>query len=142
MTTQTKQVATDLFNRINAGDVDGASALLADDLVNHAAIPEAQGRKGFASIQEKMRTAFPDLRYTLEDTIVDGDKAVLRMTFNGTQTGPMTFTRLPIPATGKTVKFEQIHVMRVANGKVVEHWMGQDGMALFRQLGIQLQLPS
>jgi predicted ester cyclase len=142
MTTQTKQIALDLFNRINAGDLPGAASLLAEDLVNHAAVPEAQGRKGFSMIQEKVRTAFPDVQYTLEDTIIDGDKAVLRMTVNGTQTGPLTFLRLQMPPSGKTVKFEQTHVLRVANGKVVEQWMQQDSIAMFRQLGIQLTVPS
>ena len=138
MTTSTKQIAVEQFNRINAGDIAGAAAGMAEDLLNHAAIPEAQGRKGFVTIQEKLRTAFPDLRYNLEDVVVDGDKAVLRMTVTGTQTGPFTMARLQLPPSGKAVKFEQIHIMRVANGQVVEHWMGQDPLAFIRQLGLQL----
>lgn len=137
-TNNTKQIAVDHYNRINSGDLAGAAALMAEDCVNHAAIPEAQGRKGFAAIMQKVRTAFPDMRMSLDDTLVDGDKAVLRLTCTGTHTGPMDFTRFPLAATGKPVKFEQIHIVRVANGQIVEHWMEQDTIALFRQLGVKI----
>jgi predicted ester cyclase len=138
MTTQTKQIALDHLNRLNAGDVTGAAALMAEDCVNHAAVPEAQGRAGFVRIMGKIRGAFPDLSYSTDDVIVDGDRAVLRVTASGTQTGPLTFLHLSMPATGKPVRFEQIHIVRVADGKIVEHWLGQDSLALFRQLGVKL----
>jgi predicted ester cyclase len=46
--------------------------------------------------------------------------------------------RVQAAPTNKSVKFEQIHIFRVANGQIVEHWMGGDFMALFRQLGMQV----
>lgn len=135
---QTKKIAIDLLARLDQGDIAGAGAMVAETLVDHGAIPEAQGRSGFVATMQKVRTAFPDLRYTLEDTIVDGDRAVLRVTATGTQTGPMNFVRIPMPATNKAVKFEQIHIVRVADGQVVEHWLGQDSIAMFRQLGLKI----
>jgi len=138
----TKQIALDHLQRINSGDVDGAAALLADDCVNHSAVPEAQGRAGFVTIMKKVRTAFPDMTYKIEDTIVDGDRAVVRVMARGTHTGPLGFTRFQVPATGKPVEFEQIHILRVANDKIVEHWLGQDSLAFFRQLGVQLMPPT
>jgi len=134
----TKQLALDHLQRINAADIDGAAALMAEDCLNHAAVPEAQGRAGFVAIMKKLRTAFPDLTYKLEDTIVEGDRAVLRVTATGTQSGPLPFTRLQLPPSGKPVEFEQIHILKVANDKIVEHWLGQDSLALFRQLGLQI----
>jgi predicted ester cyclase len=142
MTTQTKQIAVDHLTRLDSGDIAGAAALMAEDCLNHAAIPEAQGRKGFEMIAQKLRNAFPDMRHTIEDVLVDGDKAVLRTTVTGTNTGPIEFIRMPMKATGKPVKFQQIHILRVANGKIVEHWMGQEPVAFFRQLGVQLVPPS
>jgi predicted ester cyclase len=138
MTTQTKEIALDHMNRLNAGDVAGAAALMAEDCVNHAAVPEAQGRAGFVRIIGKIRGAFPDIAHEVADVIVDGDRAVLRCTVTGTQTGPLTFLHLEMPPTGKAVRFEQIHIVRVADGKIVEHWLGQDSIALFRQLGVKL----
>jgi steroid delta-isomerase-like uncharacterized protein len=142
MTTTTKQLALDHINRINAGDIAGASALMAEDCHNHAALPEAQGRQGFASVIEKVRTAYPDMKYTVEDVVAEGDRAVLRLTFVGTNTGPLTFVRMPMKATGKSVKFEQIHIVRASGGKIVEHWMASDMLAMFRQLGVQMTPPS
>jgi predicted ester cyclase len=56
----------------------------------------------------------------------------------GTQSGPLAFARLPLAASGKSVRFEQIHIVRVADGKIVEHWLGQDALLMFRQLGLQV----
>jgi predicted ester cyclase len=139
---QTKQIALDYHNRINAGDIAGAATYVAEDCLNHAAIPEAQGRAGFVATMTKLRTAFPDLTHALEDIIVEGDRAVLRVTATGTNKGPLAFARMPMPATGKSVKFEAIHIVRVAGGKIVEHWMGQDSIAMFRQLGVKLEAPT
>lgn len=139
MTTQdTKQLALDHFKRINAGDIAGAAALMAEDCVNHGAVPEGQGRTGFASIVTKLRTAFPDLRMNVEDVIAEGDRCMVRVTFTGTHTGPLAFVRMPLAPTGKRVEVDQIHVVRAANGKIVEHWFGQDAMAMYRQLGLQI----
>jgi predicted ester cyclase len=103
-----------------------------------AAIPEAQGRDGFVRTMTKLREAFPDLSLTVEDVLAEGDRAVLRLTFAGTHRGPLAFARLPLAATGKSVRMEQIHIVRVADGKIVEHWMAQDALAMFRQLGLQI----
>jgi steroid delta-isomerase-like uncharacterized protein len=137
-TEETKQLALDHFNRINNGDVAGAAALIAEDCVNHQALPEAQGRRGFTTIIGKIREAFPDLRYTVEDVIADGDRAMVRVTMSGTQTGPFGMVKLPLPASGKPVKVQQIHVVRGARGQIVEHWFGQDALELFRQLGLKV----
>jgi predicted ester cyclase len=106
--------------------------------VSHAAVPEAQGRAGFVATMTKIRTAFPDMTYKLEDVLVDGDRAVLRVTAAGTNSGPLGFVRLKLEPTNKPVKFEQIHILRIGDGKIVEHWLGQDSVAMFRQLGLQI----
>jgi steroid delta-isomerase-like uncharacterized protein len=143
MTNQdTKQIAIAQLDRISSGDIAGAAAMMADDYVNHAALPDAQGRKGFVMILEKLRTAFPDMHHTLEDAFADGDRVVLRVTVTGTHTGPFAFTRLTLPATGKPVKYEQIHILRIVNGKIAESWMALDHLAFFRQLGVQIAPPA
>jgi predicted ester cyclase len=138
MPTDSKQLVLDFFARLDARDIAGAAALMAEDCVNHAAIPEAQGRAGFTTIQNKLLTAFPDFRHAVEDTLVDGDRVVVRTTVTGTQRGPLAMTRIPLEATNKPVRFEQIHIARVAGGKIVEHWMEMDSIALFRQLGLKV----
>lgn len=140
MSQANKQLALDHLNRINAGDLAGAAALLAEDCVNHAAVPEAQGRKGFERIISKVRTAFPDMRYSIEDVLADGDRVVVRSMVSGTHTGPFTFTRLEGPPSNKPVRFEQIHILRIDSGKIVEVWMEQDTLAMMRQLGVKPSL--
>src|SRR5262245_17354937 len=98
----------------------------------------SQGRAGFTSIITKLRTAFPDLQLHVEDVIVEGDRAMVRVTMTGTHKGPLAFVRLPLTPTGKQVKIDQIHVMRVANDRIVETWFGNDALGMFRQLGISV----
>ena len=133
-----KQIVLDHLSRINAKDFAGAAALLGDDFVNHAALPEAQGRAGFTTILTKLQTAFPDLHHAVEDTLVDGDKVVVRSMVTGTHRGPLAMARVALEPTGKSVRYEQIHVMRVAGGKIVESWMELDTIAMLRQLGLKI----
>ncbi|MGE5182786.1 MAG: ester cyclase [Acidobacteriota bacterium] len=133
-----KQIALDFLARMNAGDLAGAAAVMAEDSIHHAALPEAQGRAGFQRIAGKLRAAFPDLHHAIEDVLVDGDKVVLRVTLTGTHTGALDMIRLALPATGKQVRYEQIHILRVAAGHIVESWMALDIMAMLRQLGLKV----
>ncbi len=76
--------------------------------------------------------AFPDLQVTVEDLIAEGDKVVGRLTVTGTHQGEL----MGIPATGKKVSFSEIHIVRISNGKVVEHWEVADIMSMMQQLGV------
>jgi steroid delta-isomerase-like uncharacterized protein len=120
---------------ISAGNLDEALAVVADDVVNHGALPTAQGAAGYRSIHEKLRVAFPDMSYRVEDVIAEGDRAVCRLTVTGTNTGPLRFSTFPLPATGKAMESEEIVIFRVAAGKIVEQWIGRDDMRVMRQLG-------
>jgi steroid delta-isomerase-like uncharacterized protein len=124
------------FQALNDHEIEGAVALAADDLVNHAAIPEAQGAAGLRRILGKVLKAFPDATWRCEDVIAEGDRVVCRATMKGTNTGPIEFVRFPIAATGRKCSSEVIHVFRVANGKLAEHWSGRDDLAMMRQLGV------
>lgn len=138
MTTQVetaKALVRTLFQAWDAHDIDGAANLMAEDLVNHAAIPEAQGRAGFRTIGQKLLKAFPDMKHRLDDLIADGDKVVARMTVSGTHTGPLEFVKRPLAATGKTFSATHIHIFRIQAGKIVEHWAERDDLGMMTQLG-------
>src|SRR5262245_27745021 len=66
-----------------------------------------------------------------EDIIAEGDKVVVRATVRGVHTGPFMNT----PPTGKTVAFPLIIIYRLANGKIVEHWMQVDMLSFMQQIG-------
>ncbi len=134
-TTENKDLVRRFTKAFNDRDFDAATALLADDVVNHAAIAEAQGAKGWRRIMDMLLTAVPDQRMTCEDLVAEGDRVVARVTVEGTQTGPMIMKLLSVPASNRSFKTEHIHVFRIANGKIVEHWAGRDDFGMLRQLG-------
>jgi ketosteroid isomerase-like protein len=78
------------------------------------------------------REAFPDLRFTLDDLVAEGDRVVFRATMRGTHAGPFR----GVAATGRAIAVEIIDVVRVADGRFAEHWGGPDLLTLWRQLGV------
>ncbi len=133
--TNKKQLAARYFDCLNAHDVEGAVSQFTENLINHAAVPEAQGQAGLRRIMSKIIKAFPDATWNCEDVLVDGDRVVCRVSMKGTNTGPLEFLRAPLPATGKKVESESIHIFRLENGKVAEAWAGRDDIGVMRQLG-------
>jgi steroid delta-isomerase-like uncharacterized protein len=133
---ENKDLVRRYVQAVDAHDLDTLTRLVADDVRNHAAIPEAQGVAGMRTIFQKLFTGMPDLRTTCEELIAEGDRVVARVTVRGTQTGPLAFAVAPLPATGRSVQTEQIHVMRIKDGKIVEHWAGRDDVGMLRQLGL------
>ena len=77
-------------------------------------------------------SAFPDLRFILEDLVVEGDKIVARWTCSGTHHGVFR----GMAPTGKRVTFTGMTLYRIAQGKIVEQWTVEDGISLYQQLGI------
>jgi predicted ester cyclase len=83
-----------------------------------------------------LRTAFPDMQYTVEDEIVEGDKVVHRLIGHGTQQGEF----LGIPPTGKQATWTGIAIYRIAGGKIAERWVNVDNLGTIQQLGAILSL--
>ena len=77
-------------------------------------------------------TAFPDLRFVVEDQVVQGDKVAHRWTCTGTHMGPLG----TVPPTGKKAKINGLVIDRLVNGKVQERWELYDNAALMQQLGL------
>jgi hypothetical protein len=79
--------------------------------------------------------SFPDVRYEIEDVIVERDLAVLRWSASGTQLGAFG----PIPPTKRSVSWSGIHIFRIREGRFVEYWVESDSLGRLRQLGVELQ---
>ena len=77
-------------------------------------------------------TAFPDLHFTIEDQIAEGDRVVTRFTARGTHQGAF----IGIPPTGKQGVVTGTGIDRFANGKIVEAWFNSDDLGLLQQLGV------
>jgi steroid delta-isomerase-like uncharacterized protein len=130
MKTQLERIPLEVFNQGNFGLID---ELIAPDFVEHSAQPGVPPtREGFKQFAMAYRSAFPDLRYTVDDAIDAGDKIVYRLTVSGTMKGDF----LGMPATGTRATWTEIHIGRVANGQLVEHWGLVDQLGMLVQLGI------
>jgi steroid delta-isomerase-like uncharacterized protein len=124
------------FDAFNAGDLEAFAATFTEDSINHAAIPQAQGRQGARTIATKLRAAFPDMQMSVDDAIAEGDRVVCRLTVTGTHEGALDFVKLKLPATGKRIRTTHIHVFRIASGAIAERWAERDDVAMLRQLGV------
>lgn len=77
--------------------------------------------------------AFPRYEMIEEDMIAEKDQVVVRLTARGTHKGEF----MGVPATGKSINIPGILIYRIANGKIIEHWMQVDAVSLMQQLGAQ-----
>ena len=118
---------------INQGNIRVIDELLIPDFIEHEELPPGipPGREGPKALFTMLRSAFPDLKATIEHLIAEGDKVVLHMTWTGTQKGEF----MGVPPTGKRISIDVIDIIRIAGGKYVEHWGVMNSMAMMQQLG-------
>jgi steroid delta-isomerase-like uncharacterized protein len=132
-TEENKNIAKNAVEAINTGDFFLLEGLTAADGIDHAVPPNMPPTRDSAiQFLSMFRAAFPDLHYTLEDVIAEGDRVVQRTIASGTMKGEF----LGMPATGKSAAWTEIHIVRVKDGKIVEHWASVDQLGMFQQLGL------
>ena len=114
-----------------ANDPEALRETISDDFVNHEAPPGTPpGLVGIAMYMEALDRAFSDQRWQMHDVLADGDKVVLRCTHSGVHTG----TYFGLPATGRPFSYQQMHIVRIVDGRATDHWAVRDDAALMRQL--------
>lgn len=118
----------------NRGDLAVADELSAPELVEHQDFgpDHAPGAEGVKAVIASLRRAFSDFRLEIEDLVVDGDLVWLRMTGTGTNDGPF----MGHSPTGKRMRTAVFDVLRVREGRVVEHWGVPDRLGALFQLGL------
>ena len=134
MSTEANKALARRFNEevFNKGNIQAIDELFSPSYVNHTAPPGLPaGSNGTKVFVTMFRTAFPDLHITLEDIIAEGEKVVTRWLAQGTQQGAF----LGVAATGKPIRLSGIDILRIVDGKIVEHWDITDQMGLMQQLG-------
>jgi predicted ester cyclase len=120
----------EVFNQKNTAAID---EFIDPHGVDHAAPPGTpDGIEGQKQLIGMYLTAFPDLHFTVEDLIAEGDKVVDRLTARGTHQGEF----MGISPTGKHTTVTAIDITRVADGKFVEHWLEMDTLGMLQQLGV------
>jgi steroid delta-isomerase-like uncharacterized protein len=116
----------EIFERRHLEAVD---ELCADDFIGHtwdnadkAGLKQAMGRvvKGLA-----------DVHFTIDDMIAEDDRVAVRVTASARQVGEF----MGMPPSGRTYEISEIHIFRIRDGKVVEHWHQFDVPGMMKQLG-------
>ena len=116
----------------NSNNVEALNDVVAEDLLTPRMMPGMpQGLEGAKKIHRGTLLGMPDWHTQIEDLIAEGDKVVARITRTGTHTGDF----FGFPATGKKISFTGIYIVRIANGKIIEHWGEEDSVGLLQQLG-------
>jgi predicted ester cyclase len=110
-----------------------ADELIAPTYTHHdASTPDlGRGPEGEKKRVTHYRTAFPDMRLTIEDIIDEGDKVIARWSCRGQHKGELNGI-----APGKQVAIPGVSVMRFAGGKMVEGYVNWDALGLMQQLGV------
>ncbi len=134
MSAENKAVFRRYFEEVlNTGNLDLVDELIARTYVSHypTGYDFGGGPEGVKQIVTAVRAGFPDVHFTIEDLIAEGDKVVGRWTFRGTHQGDF----MGILPTGKKVSVMGIAIYRVARGKIAEAWVAWDSLGLVQQLG-------
>ncbi len=115
------------------GDVDLMDSVLAENVVQHVSglPPEAQSLEGFKQLLPALPQAFPDVLFEVENLVAEGDMVAFRLIWTATHQGEF----FGIPPTGTRATVTEMHMFRIADGKVVERWGEWDALGLMQQLG-------
>ena len=126
-----RDLAREFIDRVFVHQEDAAiDQLVAPDFVPHTFGPMSPGREGLRAGMRRAGAGVSEARFEIHDTIAEGDRVAVRLTTSARHTG----TFMGIEPTGNRYTIDEIHIFRVRDGQVVEHWHAFDTAALLRQL--------
>jgi len=137
MSEQNKSILQRWFDEVwNKGNSEAISELITDDVKIHG-LTDVGGSPvttaaEFREYHAQLRTAFPDIRVTIDDIFAESDKVVARCSIEASHTGEMH----GIAPTNSPVDFTGMAIVRVKNGKIVEAWNSFDFLKMSRQMGL------
>lgn len=115
----------------NNGNVGATDEFIAAHFTDHTPLGVSPDLEGAKQIFAMIRAGFPDHDAVVEDQIAEGDKVATYKTFTGTHEGEFA----GVPPTGKRATIRVIDIVRLRDGKIVEHWNVVDQLGLMQQLG-------
>jgi len=117
----------------NSQDVAAVDALVSPNYVRHDPnVPDVHGAEAEKQFATMVLTALPDLHFTIEDLIAEGDMVAGRYTAQGTQHGEW----LGIPPTHNAITLTVIEIYRIADRKIAEQWVILDALGMLQQLDV------
>lgn len=130
-----KEIVEELFRRLAVGDDPAVDEFIAEDMINHAAGPQRQGREGWKEILANIDRDLGRCELETHHIIAEGDLVAHHITLTGTHQGSTMPLFAGVPVTHKPVTWTYIHIWRIADGKIAEHWACRDDVGLLRQVG-------
>jgi steroid delta-isomerase-like uncharacterized protein len=128
-------IARRYFEDVLGGRLDVADEIIAEDIAfygpNYWGQP-IRGLDAFKGFVSYLRSAFPDLHFTIEEEVVAGDRIASRFMLYGTHEGEW----MGITPTGKPIALPGVDLFRVSNGKIAEVRVYYDTLGLMQQLGV------
>lgn len=126
-----KQIARQIIERIFVRQEDQAiDELISEEFVPHTFGPMPHGREGLREGMRRAGAGVSDPEFVIHDLIAEGDRVVARLSTSATHTG----TFMGVPPSGKRYSIDEIHVFRIGDGQLQEHWHAFDTMRLMAQL--------
>jgi steroid delta-isomerase-like uncharacterized protein len=117
---------------LNQGKVDAAGQFFWEDMVEQVPLPgQGPGLQGLKDVLRGMRAAFPDMHWTIQEQIAEGDKVLSRFEWTGTHRG----TFLGVPATNRPVTVWGMVIDRLEGGRIRDTRIIMDTLGLMMQLG-------
>lgn len=133
-TTENEAMVAKYFGDLmSGGKMQLIDEMFADNFLFHIpTLPEPmKGKEGMHTFVSRLRTGFPDICFTVERQIAEGDKVAARWFIEGTHRGPF----LGMPATGNHIKDQGVDIFIFADGKISEIWVNENDLGLMKQLG-------
>jgi predicted ester cyclase len=134
MTTEQNKVIVTRVNKefIEGGNMETFNEIFAPDFINQTAPPGSpKGPDGVVYFfNHLLKSAFPDLKVIIHDQVAEGDKVTTRKSFHATHQGEF----LGVPATNKPVVMDVIDIIKLRDGKFIEHWGILDMQSVMAQI--------
>jgi steroid delta-isomerase-like uncharacterized protein len=128
-----RDVVINLYQAFDRNEFEIVKSMLIEDFAAHlVGLPTPLGRDEFTEFGIKFKQAFPDSCHHFDRPICEDDKVVTSGVFTGTHLGNFQ----GLPATGRSLSIAVMHIDRICDGKVIEHWGHGDQAGMMQQLGI------
>ncbi len=131
-TQENKAIVRRWVEAFNEGNLDAVDELVTDSYVRHDPnSPEVRGPEEEKRLISMYRSAFPDLRFTIEDMVAEDDKVAMRVGMSATHKGEL----LGIPPTENRLSLTAMEIYRLREGKIEEQWVNVDTLGMMQQIG-------
>jgi predicted ester cyclase len=132
-----RRIAEEVYNQ---GRVEVIDEIVSPDIREHGSLPPGipPGREGLKAIIRALRSAFPDVKYSVDLQVAEGDLLANKVTGSGTMKGDLW----GMTATGKKATWTESHFVRIKNGQIVDHWGDVDQLGMLQQLGLAPASPT